>query len=175
MRDEDVWWVHSEEFFTHSMVSEVTFGWVMVDHSNLKNVLLNKDKHSWVDGWNVDQPLEEFPLVCSFTVELTCFIGIDDDDVVGFSSALVSRGGMGGGRGTVVEFFLNSLSINEFQSSKPIHIHCFPTFDRWIIRRSLNEIIQTLSRGEIQILLWWRTFIDWWNIGIFSSKKNPRR
>lgn len=87
----------------------------MVDHWNPKIVLLKKAKHSWTDGWNVDQPFEEFPLVCSLTVGLTCFIGIEDEDVdtiVGFSSALVCRGGMGGGRGTVVEFFFDSLSIN---------------------------------------------------------------
>ena len=91
----------------------------MVDHWNPRIVLLKQAKHSWRDGWNVDQLFEGFPLVCSFAVGLTCFIGNEDDDVdtiVGFSSAFVNRGGMGGGRGTVVEFFFDSLSINQIQS-----------------------------------------------------------
>lgn len=52
--------------------------------------------------WNINLPFEGFPLVRSFVDGLTCLVGIGDD--VGFSSGLVCRGGIGGGRGTVARF-----------------------------------------------------------------------
>ncbi len=53
-------------------------------------------------------------MLLSFDAEMVGFdCLIRTDGVVDFSSDLICRGGIGGGRGRVVAFFFDSLSINK--------------------------------------------------------------
>lgn len=123
-------------FQTRSLTFPVTFGWVKVDHSMLMMEYLDEwsINHRWSTGSESAKPFVLLTLPLSLLEEVDCLARTNDGnggvDVVGFSSDFVCRGGIGGGRGIVVEFFFDSLSIKE----ENIRLdHNGGTLDRFIL------------------------------------------